>query len=307
MTKIPVWQTAATAYRFAFRNYARLLIVAGVPAVLILIVTFWQMAPVIATMQPADTAHNPQLVFGNLGHIFLFEAAAFVLMVMMASGTVKLALARDIRSPLYYLAPNADFGRLLLACFLVLLILFGVIMVISIVLGIGLGMGAIALAGPHPSPEQIQQAVAKLTLLVAVPIYAVMLTIGIKFGFMLPAIVLSEKRLGIGRNWSLTRGNFWRIFTLVIVVLLPFLIMTAVVFALLAVLGGPSANILDSFGSQTAQLAWSKQAMVLYLKYWYVFVPIWLLSLPPFYGALFGVGAFAYRTVAESPPATMST
>ena len=43
----------------------------------------------------------------------------------------------------------------------------------------------------------------------------------VRLWFLLPAVVVAEGGIGLGRSWSLSGGNFWRIIGVLIVVFLP--------------------------------------------------------------------------------------
>ena len=47
--------------------------------------------------------------------------------------------------------------------------------------------------------------------------------------FFLPAVVVAEERIGLGRSWELGGGNFWRIFAVMFVVIVPVAIGLAIV------------------------------------------------------------------------------
>jgi hypothetical protein len=43
----------------------------------------------------------------------------------------------------------------------------------------------------------------------------------VRLTFLLPAVVVAEERIGLGRAWELGGGNFWRMFAVVIAVFVP--------------------------------------------------------------------------------------
>ncbi len=44
---------------------------------------------------------------------------------------------------------------------------------------------------------------------------------GVRLFFFLPAVVVAENRIGLGRSWSLGGGNFWRIFFVWLLIVVP--------------------------------------------------------------------------------------
>ena len=43
----------------------------------------------------------------------------------------------------------------------------------------------------------------------------------VRLFFFLPAIVVAENRIGLGRSWSLGGGNFWRIVVIFLLIVIP--------------------------------------------------------------------------------------
>jgi hypothetical protein len=297
MQKVPVLATLRATYSFVFHNYLRILGVVWVPMGLTLVLMMWQMAPLIAAMPTPGAVQNPALIMAAFGHIMLFEAACFLLTTAMTVGVVRMALGLEIRTPFLYLPSGGEFGRLLLAFFLVFLIFMGIAVAVSIV-GEGALVGMILhTAGPNPDPVQTAAQIQKFTPAILAVTYSIMFIIFIRLAMLLPAIVLREKQLGIGRNWALTRGNFFRLLAVLVGALLPMLVSTALMFIVIGILAGPSVGILAAFGSQAQQLAWSQRIFALYTEHWYIFFPLWLLVTPAYYGPFLGAGAFAYRAI----------
>ena len=297
MRKISVGQTLSAAYSFTINNYLRILGVTWFPTAVLFAFMFWQFVPFMADMVPGTAANDPQTMMASLSHVFLFELVSFFVVVLICAGVTKLALGRDLKWPFFYVALDGDYWRLVLSFFLAALIFFGIILVTSIIMGAVVGVAAVSMAGPHPDPEQIRLGVAKLTLLIALPVYAIMLVLAIKFGFLLTPIVITEKKIGLGRNWSLTNGNFWRLFVVLLGLLVPFLVLTVLQYLLLSALGGPAMNILNAFKSPEAQMLFNANLMNLYRTYWYVIVVVGELFSPVIYGLFLGGSAFAYRAL----------
>ena|ERR1700753_1663260 len=298
MTKIPVFATVGEAYRFAFRNYARILGVCWVTMVLIVAEMLWQFAPFLEQMQAATASKNPQMILSSAGHLFLFDVICLVLFVVLNVGVARVALDKPVRWPFFYLAIGSDFWRLIFGYFLLFLILFVGLLVVTISLGIVFGVLATHAAGPNADPAQIQRVTMQFQPLIVLPIYAVMFFIWIRFGFLLAAIAISERRIGIGRNWALTRGNFWRLLGITLLIFVPIIVLTLVNLGLLMLFGGLNFSAMGS-------PVWAAHMMGFYVKYWYAYIAVWLVFAPIFYGPLIGVSAICYRalTGTESVPA----
>lgn len=295
MRKISVGQTLSGAYGFAIGNYLRILGVVWFPTVVLLAVMFWQFVPAMLTMPPPAAPADPQAALATFRAVLPFEFLSFFIAVLLAVGVTKLALGRDLKWPFFYVALDGDYWRLVLSLFLAGLIFIGALMFTGIIMAIVIGVAAAVLAGPHPDQEHIRTAAMSLGLIVAIPVYAVLLALFIKLMFLLPPIVVTEKRIGIGRNWTLTRGNFWRLAGVMIGLLVPVIVLTALQYFLLTVLGGPSLNILDAVKSPESQFAFNHRLMAVYSTYWYVLVAVGMVFSPLFYGLFLGASAFAYR------------
>jgi hypothetical protein len=136
--------------------------------------------------------------------------------------------------------------------------------------------------------------------IIVIPIYLATLFVSVRLGFFLPSIVVEERSLGIGRNWTLTRGNSWRILAVIVLILLPLILIGAIQFVAFAALGGP--NYFDIFGPPPAPLKVGADFMRIYLQYWYLYGAAWLLLYPVIYGPILVASAHAYRAIAGDAP-----
>ncbi len=82
--------------------------------------------------------------------------------------------------------------------------------------------GAAKLCVPHGL------AIAGLFLLWIVELCVLIYT-AVRLVYFLPAVVVAEKRIGLGRSWSLGGGNFWRIFVVCLASLVPVAIIIGIV------------------------------------------------------------------------------
>jgi hypothetical protein len=295
MNKLSVRATIIEAYNFTFRNYFQVLGVVWLPTLIIVGVTLWWFMPRMGAMQQAVLAHDQASILASLKGVLLFEVATLIIVTMLVVGVTRLALGLGNWSQFFYLSAGADFGRLLLAYFIVSLIFFGVVILISIVLGVAMGFIATKMAGPNPSSVAVAASMQKLIPLLLTCLYATMIFIFVRLAFLLPSIVVSEHRIGVGRNWVLTRGNFWRIVGIATGISLPILVLFSVQYSAMSLIGGSGWNFLGN--SQAARMAWSVKVMDLYSTYWYFYIPTVLILAPIFNGLIFGGSASVSRAL----------
>ena len=124
----------------------------------------------------------------------------------------------------------------------------------------------------------------------------------VRLGSLLAPIVLEEKRVSLSRNWTLTRGNAWRILGVFVLILLPLVALGIAQMVAMALLGGP--NIFVPAVTPDASMARSVAMMRLFSDYWFIYLPVSLAITPIFYGPLLGVGALIYRRIAPEAPAS---
>ncbi|HJW40628.1 MAG TPA: hypothetical protein VJ476_05280 [Rhizomicrobium sp.] len=301
MAKIPVVATVVASYRYVFANYLRLLGITWASTVILFAVVIGLFFPLIMAMQQRLLSGDPTAALGAIGPMFLYEIVALMLVLVPIVGITHQVLGRKVTWPFFYLAIGGDYWRLVLASVIAGLIVLGVVFAVTIPVSIAVGIGAAARAGPHPDPVALAAQMRSFQPAILIAVYSAMLVVIVRFGFFLPTIVVEEKRLGIGRNWTLTRGNSWRIAGVLVLILIPLLVLGAIQFAALAVFGGP--NYLDVFGAPPASLKASGDLLRLYLHYWYVYAAASLLLYPLFYGPILVASAHAYRAVAGEAPA----
>jgi hypothetical protein len=118
------------------------------------------------------------------------------------------------------------------------------------------------------------------------------------FYFVGPAVV-AERQLILNRSWQLTRGNFWRIFVILLATLLPLYLLQAVLVGAIAfpvihqiVTAQASADPATVFAT-----LWGYMAGV--LPY---YAAASLVIAPVTYGLFIAPAAFAYRALVPAKP-----
>ena len=210
MAKIPVERTISGAYSFAFKNILTVIGIAWLPYVLV----FALIAGLVLLMVPGLTAAggpNPAAVAGLIGILPLIVFLYLIAKSMVAVGLMRRALGLSSGPVLAYFSLSAPVWRMLGAMILLMLIFTAMITAEAGIIGAVIGAGASTKNG------------ALDFLAVILVIVAVLWSIYfmVRIGFFLPAVVVAEERIGIGRSWQLGSGNFWRIFVVWLAIIIP--------------------------------------------------------------------------------------
>jgi hypothetical protein len=214
MGKIPVGETASGAYNFAFK---RILSVVGV---------FW--LPYL--IYGAILAGSIYLLMPELPHQIMYGPWDFSLLMsigrvsgisslvgIIAGAMVTVGLQRraqdlDHGPAFFYFSLGSAVWRMIGAYFLVI--------VLAIVMAAATaGLCAAAWFGARYIGQPVgTNLVRAIAVLIAICWYIYFL---VRLTFFLPAVVVAEEGIGLGRSWTLGGGNFWRIVGVWVVTLLP--------------------------------------------------------------------------------------
>lgn len=227
MPKLPVGRTIEAAYSFAFRHFFAVLAIIWFPyVVLVAILT----VPAIA-MAPGlvhaleNQAFKPSLVPGFVGLGLLLWLGLLVAGAMVRVGLLRKALGLTHGRVFLYFSFATPVWRMLGAMILASLILIGIGAASAGVAGVIWGV-ARALAS--------NQAAALLGGIAAFVALCWWIYAAVRLTFFLPAVVVAEEDIGLGRAWALGRGNFWRIVIVAIACFVP----VAIGFAILGAFTG---------------------------------------------------------------------
>jgi hypothetical protein len=312
MGKIPVLQTVAETYAFAFRRYFAILGALWLPFLLIMAASYYILLPAMTAMvtfladiaqhalQSSQTPYLPPSIWPMLSGIFLFEFVVLLIFPVIAVGVTKEALQMR-RGPWFvYLAIGKPELLVLGGVFTLIGLYFGAIIAMAIagaIVGIVVGIVMAGSTAAHGNPAA---AVAMTTLVVVrvlVPLFYLALAyFAIRLCFLMVPVSTAEGRFGLWRSWTLTKGNFWRSIGVVLGTFLPVMIVTyALYFAV--------------FGSGLFQYMWDAQvrpqvapaelgAQIRMLMSQMMYIGIYALAIAPInYGLMFGQSAFAYRAL----------
>jgi hypothetical protein len=213
MNKIPVGDTISRTYGFAFSNILSIFGIAWLPYVVLTAIAVG-LVFLLAPDLPRMFMHgqfDPDM-FMHIGHIFgLLGLLSFLAACMVTVGIQRKALGLHPGPVFVYFSLGVPVWRLAGAWFLAWL----VIVFISLVTG-GVTVAIWFAAGNYvPNFATLIRVLA----IVAACLWVIYMCV--RLMFFLPAVVVAEERIGLGRAWELAGGNFWRIFIIIIAVFLP--------------------------------------------------------------------------------------
>jgi hypothetical protein len=237
MARIPLERTIESTYGFAFKKFFPVLGVLWLPTLVVgvlicgLVYVAWpdfqHLHELVSQTTQTDDENFSQQQFMALlqamGDVWrfagLFTLLAIVARAMISVGVIETALGRRTGPSFFYFSLGAPVWRLIGAYILAIV---GLI-VMGLLVGAAIGLAWVG-------AEKFAGGVVGLVKAVSgIAAFCWMIYASVRLVFFLPAVVVAEERIGLGRAWQLGGGNFWRIVGLVIAVLLPFAIVSWVV------------------------------------------------------------------------------
>jgi len=284
MGKIPVGKTIAYAYGFTFGNFLTVLGLSWFPLVLMALAAYLALPTYFAGVQAVLISGDPSGLVTGGGLMFLFGIVVFAGFIMIYVAIARQALGLRSGPAFFYFSLDAAFWRLLLAYLLTVVIAIAGSILIAIVAGI-LGVVFAPLAG----------------LVVIVALFG-MVYVMLRLTFLQAPLAVAEERQTVRRSWSLGKGNFWRIFAILLGILIPMAILQLVIqismFSSLAIVPPPenaspaeAAAFMVQMASQIAALA-------------PILIPIAILFYSAMIAMIVSASAFAYRSLVPAPEGT---
>ena len=159
---------------------------------------------------------DQNLLMANLPHLLgifsLVWILVFITSCMIRVGLLRLALGEHPGPVFFFFSLGAEVWMMVGAFFLAALIIVLVaILTVAAVIAVWFGAGTISV----PAAVNAIRAVA----IIAGALWFVYFYV--RLIFFLPAVVVAEKEIGLGRAWTLGGGNFWRIVVVAIAVFFP--------------------------------------------------------------------------------------
>ena len=297
MDKIPVGATIARAYGFVFGQFFTLLgivwlswaVIAGGAILLMRQAT---------TFSTAITTQN----FSAIGPLLLvllpFYLVTLILILMQYVGFTEQALGLRKGSPYFYFKLGQPLWRLVLSFLLTFVIVLATMLAMALIIG-ALG-GIVAATGAGVAGGLV---VALITLI----LYCGFIYLVVRLTFLMTPVVVAENQIGLRRAWALGKGNFWRMFVIILAVTLPIFTVSVILMMTFLFRGMP----LPPPGADPAQLAqyraaaaaWQAGVTARMIGSWYITYPVYIVFTVLFYGLSASAQAFAYRAISPDDPA----
>ena len=230
MAKIPVGDTINFAYSNTFGNILPLLGLTWLPLAIAAglsyyVQTLWfewlaQFPSLIVTHGQPDPQALMRM-FSNMGGMaglgFLTTLVTFFMSAVVGVAVTQQALRQRSGQTFVHLAAGSlewrVFGGYIRSFFAIL----GLVALMGI--GIGIAVALAAVVANSSGGSAIGSIIAAIVIIAIVCL--TILTIVRMMFLLVPSIVMEPGKGGLARSYHLTRGNFWRIFVLFLVLVLP--------------------------------------------------------------------------------------
>jgi len=294
--KIPVGAAIAQAYRFAFRDFPKVLGVTWLPlaAQLALSLLMMQRATVFMT---AIVNRDPSAM-SQFGSVILLYPLVLVLFTSQFAAVTQLTLGQRTVPPWFHLPLDKPVWRLIGAILVAVLALAAIAVAFLAVGAIIIFLLRLALQASAAAKPVLALATALLFLAA----YCGLILIAFRFLFLLAPVTLAEGRVSPVRSWQLSYGNFWRMFLITLAILVPVVIVEYGV--ILGAIGLPPlphpGESRQAF--EAARLAWNLQMVGAMTRYWFIALPLFGVLMVFWFGAGCSAQTFAYRHLTASAP-----
>jgi len=301
MKKIPVGATIARAYRFAFADFLKIVGVMW-PALALMWVPSFLMRQQLMTVS-TQMASQDFSAFRSLWPFFVvFYLLALILIFMQIIGIAQIALDRRKGPVWFYFWLGQPVWRLI-GYFLLLIVAFiiGWVLVVLADLLVGFLMRLLVASSGNGILAATLGFLSIVVLLV--PPCAFFYSVVRLTFFLVPVVAAEEEDFALKLSWDLGRGNFWRMFVILLATLGPFLILECVYFFGFMLKGlpfppsHPTAEQTAAF--QAATNARMVEMMNAMYHYWYISYPLMIAAIAIFYGLCTGAQCFAYLALKE--------
>ena len=285
MNKIPVGKTISYAYSFTFGHIGAIIGLIWLPLILMAVLRF---LPHLAGSGMDSTDQSP-LVQGSqaIGNLAASALTLLLYAVMYVAVTRQALGLRQGTASVHFALGMPEFR------------VFGALLLVVMVMLAFLG----TLAGAVAVLAQVAGNAAPLAMLaigVAVAGALAFVYVSTRLWFLVVPVTVIEERINLGRGWTLTVGNFWRAFAVILAVSLPIVIISVIGSAI--IMGGDLAAPVPAATAKNPILS-----LMLFVQIADRHLPATLfldLILAPFnLGLSLSAAAFAYRALVQDAAA----
>ncbi len=312
MGKIPIGRTIGQSYEFSFKKYGVILGIIWLPTLLLFALGYFLFWPVFlqiagslpaAIQNPADSS-MPLLIGTMFGRIFLFDMLVLSVFVMFKVGITKEILGLRKGPRFLYLPTGADELRVIVSYIIIFALIYAVLLAVVLAVALIAVIRSVIFTGTaqHFDPNTFSAPMHAAAFVLIAGVEFVCLYVIVRLSYLLVPATVAEKRIVITRSWELTKGNFWRIILISIVMWVPLVLLESVFFAF--AVGPVFFDIATAAHSGRAALA--AEIAKLLKNYIYYMPYIWgvgLLISPIYYGLTSAAPAFSYRALLPAPAA----
>ena len=280
MNKIPVGKTIAYAYSFTFGHIGAIIGLIWLPLVLMAVLRF---LPHLAGSGMDSMDQSPLMQGSQAIGSLAVSALTLLLYAMMYVAVTRQALGlRQGTASIHFALGMPEFrvfGALLL-----------LVVVMLAFLGTFAGAAILARVAGNSAP------LALLAVGVAVAGVLAFVYVSTRLWFLVVPVTVVEEQINLGRGWTLTEGNFWRAFAVMLAVSFPIVVISAIGSAV--IMGGDLAAPVPAAVAKNPMMSFA-----LYLQIADRHLPATLfldLILAPFsLGLSLSAAAFAYRSLVQ--------
>jgi hypothetical protein len=301
MNKIPVWRTVAQSYGFAFGKYLTILGIIWLPMLVQSAFTYSLQGSLHALMAASAHGHGPMFdpQFARLN--LLVQIVALIALTIVSVGITKEVLG--IRSgPRFFYARFGAAELRVVVGYIALFFLF-IVFVLAFVLGVLILAGISAVIAGQLALPAVKGIATLVIICAAVAVWLALLFAIVRLTFLFLPSTVAERRIGIARSWELTSGNFWRIFAIGTLVLLPLVVAG---FALgLTILGSGYIDFaMQHYGDPEAIRQYVMQRMAMFFQAMPIILVVNFFISPVIYGLTIAPASYAFRALMPMPPET---
>lgn len=214
--KLPLEETISGGYRFLFTNIVSVIGTLWLPYLILAVVGVVCGYIVLPHgLAQGDFSHfDISLLWQPEAHAMrgVFLLTSPIVGSMVTINLMRHALGLRQTTTFFYFSLGVPVWRMVSAYLFAMIVLVLLVMVLAVA---GTAAGYAAFQRMNPAAA-IAAVVLIASVLVGVVAYCF-----VRFFFFLPAVVVAEERIGLGRSWSLGRGNFWRMVAVWLLIAIP--------------------------------------------------------------------------------------